>query len=166
MSSTPPARPRSSRRSGPGRFDAALRDPAAGLALDGRYDSGDHLHPSEAGQAQLGRTAVTALHDRLPPTEPAASVPARKATAVPTVAELAARDRDVVAGFYGAMTRAEHNGGFSPEDLTRVQDFSTHEREPDRPADQRHHARLTALSHRRARRLCSTADAAKMPQGL
>lgn len=46
-----------------------------------------------------------------------------------TNTELAARDRDVVAGFYGAMTRAEQNGGFSPDDLARVQDFFENERE-------------------------------------
>jgi lysophospholipase L1-like esterase len=42
-------------------FDESLRDPASPLALESRYDSGDHLHPSDAGQAQLGRTAITAL---------------------------------------------------------------------------------------------------------
>jgi lysophospholipase L1-like esterase len=30
-------------------FDAALRDPAHPLALDPRYDGGDHLHPNAAG---------------------------------------------------------------------------------------------------------------------
>ncbi|MBT0773636.1 hypothetical protein KIH74_32125 [Kineosporia sp. J2-2] len=44
-------------------FDQALRDPASPLALDARYDSGDHLHPSDAGQMQLAATAVSALKD-------------------------------------------------------------------------------------------------------
>jgi lysophospholipase L1-like esterase len=30
-------------------FDAALRDPAAPSRLNPAYDSGDHLHPNEAG---------------------------------------------------------------------------------------------------------------------
>jgi lysophospholipase L1-like esterase len=42
-------------------FDAALRNPTAPLELEGRYDSGDHLHPSDEGQAQLARTAIAAL---------------------------------------------------------------------------------------------------------
>jgi lysophospholipase L1-like esterase len=34
-------------------FDAALRDPADPLRLKAEYDSGDHLHPSDAGNAAL-----------------------------------------------------------------------------------------------------------------
>lgn len=34
-------------------FDAALRDPANPLALKPAYDSGDHLHPSDAGYAAM-----------------------------------------------------------------------------------------------------------------
>ena len=30
-------------------FDAATRDPASPLRLDPAYDSGDHLHPNDAG---------------------------------------------------------------------------------------------------------------------
>jgi hypothetical protein len=30
-------------------FDAAVRDPAAPTQLLGTYDSGDHIHPSDAG---------------------------------------------------------------------------------------------------------------------
>ncbi|MGQ4516553.1 GDSL-type esterase/lipase family protein [Streptomyces sp. DW26H14] len=42
-------------------FDKALRCDTSPLRLDRRYDSGDHLHPSAAGQEQLARTAVAAL---------------------------------------------------------------------------------------------------------
>lgn len=42
-------------------FDESLRDPSSPLELESRYDSGDHLHPSDAGQAELGRTAITAV---------------------------------------------------------------------------------------------------------
>ena len=35
-------------------FEAALRDPAAPDRLDRRYDSGDHLHPSDAGYKAMG----------------------------------------------------------------------------------------------------------------
>ncbi|MET0543359.1 MAG: SGNH/GDSL hydrolase family protein [Variovorax sp.] len=38
-------------------FDAALRDANDPLALDSRYDSGDHLHPADAGYAAMA-TAV------------------------------------------------------------------------------------------------------------
>ncbi|MBT0773637.1 hypothetical protein KIH74_32130 [Kineosporia sp. J2-2] len=38
-------------------------------------------------------------------------------------------DRAVVSGFYAAMTRAEQNGGFTPEDLATVVDFFENERE-------------------------------------
>ena len=34
-------------------FDAALRDPADPQRLHPRYDSGDHLHPNDAGMAAL-----------------------------------------------------------------------------------------------------------------
>jgi len=36
-------------------FEAALRDPKAPAALAAAYDSGDHLHPSEAGYAAMAR---------------------------------------------------------------------------------------------------------------
>ncbi|GAA0468769.1 GDSL-type esterase/lipase family protein [Streptomyces sp. NPDC046215] len=36
-------------------FDLALRDPAAPLRLLPQYDSGDHLHPSDAGYAAMAR---------------------------------------------------------------------------------------------------------------
>ncbi|WP_370667355.1 GDSL-type esterase/lipase family protein [Streptomyces sp. IBSBF 2507] len=42
-------------------FDRALRSSTSPLELDERYDSGDHLHPSDTGQEQLARTAVAAL---------------------------------------------------------------------------------------------------------
>lgn len=35
-------------------FEAALRDPAAPDRLDPKYDSGDHLHPSDAGYKAMG----------------------------------------------------------------------------------------------------------------
>ncbi len=34
-------------------FDAALRDPASPLHLDRRFDSGDHLHPGDAGNRAM-----------------------------------------------------------------------------------------------------------------
>ncbi|MFE7120349.1 SGNH/GDSL hydrolase family protein [Streptomyces sp. NPDC057654] len=36
-------------------LDKALRDPAAPKRLDPRYDSGDHLHPSDAGYQAMAR---------------------------------------------------------------------------------------------------------------
>ncbi|MGP4003858.1 SGNH/GDSL hydrolase family protein [Streptomyces sp. 8N706] len=39
-------------------FDEALRDPAAPQRLLPRYDSGDHLHPSDAGYAAMARALV------------------------------------------------------------------------------------------------------------
>jgi hypothetical protein len=36
-------------------FDAALRDPADPRRLRPAYDSGDHLHPNDAGDAALAR---------------------------------------------------------------------------------------------------------------
>lgn len=37
-------------------FDAAVRDPAAPNALLPSYDSGDHLHPSDAGHAAMAQS--------------------------------------------------------------------------------------------------------------
>ena len=34
-------------------FDRAMRDPGDPLALDPAYDSGDHLHPNDAGMAVM-----------------------------------------------------------------------------------------------------------------
>ena len=34
-------------------FDAALRDPGKPSQLRARYDSGDHLHPNDAGYAAM-----------------------------------------------------------------------------------------------------------------
>lgn len=36
-------------------FDAALRDPVHPARLNPRYDSGDHLHPNDAGHAAMAR---------------------------------------------------------------------------------------------------------------
>jgi hypothetical protein len=35
-------------------FDAVVRDPANPAVLAARYDSGDHLHPSDAGYQAMG----------------------------------------------------------------------------------------------------------------
>ena len=35
-------------------FDKALRDPASPSKLLGKYDCGDHLHPSDAGYLRMG----------------------------------------------------------------------------------------------------------------
>jgi len=42
-------------------FDAALRDPANPSALLPAYDSGDHLHPSDAGYRKMAETVDLAL---------------------------------------------------------------------------------------------------------
>jgi peptidoglycan/xylan/chitin deacetylase (PgdA/CDA1 family) len=42
-------------------FDALLRDPARPDRLAARYDSGDHLHPSEAGYRAMGEAVPLAL---------------------------------------------------------------------------------------------------------
>jgi lysophospholipase L1-like esterase len=46
-------------------FDAALRDPAAPVRLRREYDSGDHIHPSDAGYAAMAEAVpLTALAER------------------------------------------------------------------------------------------------------
>jgi len=46
-------------------FDALLRDPAQPDRLNPAYDSGDHLHPSEAGYRMMGNVVpLTLLTDR------------------------------------------------------------------------------------------------------
>ena len=42
-------------------FDAALRDPSRPLALRPAYDSGDHLHPNDAGYRAMGDAVPLAL---------------------------------------------------------------------------------------------------------
>ena len=42
-------------------FEAALRDPAAADRLNPKYDSGDHLHPSEVGYKAMGDAIDLAL---------------------------------------------------------------------------------------------------------
>ncbi|RIQ32518.1 SGNH/GDSL hydrolase family protein [Jiangella rhizosphaerae] len=42
-------------------FDAALRDPAAPSRLRPEYDSGDHLHLTDAGRARLAEAALPVL---------------------------------------------------------------------------------------------------------
>ena len=42
-------------------FDRSMRDPAHPDRLSPRYDSGDHLHPSEAGSRVLGEAVPLAL---------------------------------------------------------------------------------------------------------
>ncbi|MDE1181131.1 SGNH/GDSL hydrolase family protein [Paraburkholderia sp.] len=42
-------------------FDAALRDPAAEDRLQRGYDSGDHIHPNDAGYAVMARTVDSAV---------------------------------------------------------------------------------------------------------
>lgn len=44
-------------------FDAALRDPAAPTKLKALYDSGDHLHPSDAGYKAMAEAVDLALFD-------------------------------------------------------------------------------------------------------
>ena len=42
-------------------FDAAIRDPRNPSLLAPQYDSGDHLHPSDAGAAAMARAADRVL---------------------------------------------------------------------------------------------------------
>jgi len=42
-------------------FDLALRDPADGSALRAEFDSGDHLHPSDAGYEAMAKAAAAVL---------------------------------------------------------------------------------------------------------
>jgi lysophospholipase L1-like esterase len=42
-------------------FDAALRDPARPEAMLPRYDSGDHLHPGDAGYRRMAQAAAAAV---------------------------------------------------------------------------------------------------------
>jgi len=42
-------------------FDAALRDPADPMRLRRAYDSGDHIHPSDAGYAVMGAAVPLAV---------------------------------------------------------------------------------------------------------
>ena len=55
-------------------FDAALRDPAAPSRLLPAYDSGDHLHPSDAGMQAMADSIDLALLERLAGVEPAGAV--------------------------------------------------------------------------------------------
>ena len=42
-------------------FDAAVRDPADPLRLRPAYDSGDHLHPNDAGMQAMARAVPLRL---------------------------------------------------------------------------------------------------------
>jgi lysophospholipase L1-like esterase len=42
-------------------FDAVLRDPAAPAQLSAAYDSGDHIHPSDAGYQAIGNAISLSL---------------------------------------------------------------------------------------------------------
>jgi lysophospholipase L1-like esterase len=44
-------------------FDRALRDPSDPTRLNARFDSGDHLHPSEAGSEAMGAAIDLTLFD-------------------------------------------------------------------------------------------------------
>jgi lysophospholipase L1-like esterase len=46
-------------------FDAALRDPAHPTRLRSEFDSGDHLHPNDAGQAAMASAVDVDLLERL-----------------------------------------------------------------------------------------------------
>lgn len=48
-------------------FDAALRDPAQPSRLLPRFDSGDHVHPSDAGYAAMAAAVPLGLLQALPP---------------------------------------------------------------------------------------------------
>jgi lysophospholipase L1-like esterase len=42
-------------------FDAVLRDPAAPVQLSAAYDSGDHIHPNDAGYRAVGNAISLSL---------------------------------------------------------------------------------------------------------
>lgn len=42
-------------------FDAAVRDPSSPKALRADFDSGDHLHPNDAGYRAMGDSVPLAL---------------------------------------------------------------------------------------------------------
>ncbi|MFI1396503.1 GDSL-type esterase/lipase family protein [Streptomyces sp. NPDC020681] len=42
-------------------FDKAMQDPDDPLALNGAYDSGDHLHPNDAGHQRMANEVNLAL---------------------------------------------------------------------------------------------------------
>jgi lysophospholipase L1-like esterase len=42
-------------------FDRAVRDPASPLTMLPAFDSGDHLHPNDAGYRTMATTAAAAL---------------------------------------------------------------------------------------------------------
>jgi lysophospholipase L1-like esterase len=44
-------------------FDQALRDPTRPLQMLAAYDSGDHLHPNDAGYTVMAKTVADALND-------------------------------------------------------------------------------------------------------
>ncbi|WGL52172.1 GDSL-type esterase/lipase family protein [Nocardioides sp. BP30] len=54
-------------------FDAALRSAADPARLDQRYDSGDHLHPNDAGQRRLAQEFLVRVAGALVPPRPAAA---------------------------------------------------------------------------------------------
>jgi lysophospholipase L1-like esterase len=46
-------------------FDKALRDAAHPLQLRSDYDSGDHLHPNEAGSKAMGQAVDLSMFENL-----------------------------------------------------------------------------------------------------
>lgn len=48
-------------------FDRALADPQEPVRLKREFDCGDHLHPSDAGYAEMARHVDPALFDSSPP---------------------------------------------------------------------------------------------------
>ena len=44
-------------------FDAAIRDPEKPSQMQARFDSGDHLHPNEAGSREMGSAVKLSLFD-------------------------------------------------------------------------------------------------------
>jgi lysophospholipase L1-like esterase len=42
-------------------FDALVRDPASPTKIQAQYDSGDHLHPGDAGYAAMGNAVELTL---------------------------------------------------------------------------------------------------------
>jgi lysophospholipase L1-like esterase len=60
-------------------FDAALRDAQDPTRLAPEYDSGDHLHPNDAGHEKMGDTAYRAGRSVRPPRRRHVSAPAQRA---------------------------------------------------------------------------------------
>lgn len=111
-------------------FDALIRDPAHPDRLAPRYDSGDHLHPSEAGYRAMGEAVPLALFGTGEPIDPHPTI-AITFDDIPAHGPLPAGEtrRDVIARIAAALADAKApafgflNAGFgldAPDDAARA----------------------------------------------